>query len=148
MVWTTAAVFNTSTAVGGETVFDVLGGFTLTEKHNISGLIRIHYRLVHRSATAGLSHSGAMGVGVVQDDALALANVNDPFTQGAGSWPMHRFFMDERVDAVSGVVEGDSRVRRRIPIDASLFFALEVNSASAAPVEWSVSLRVLLQRGR
>ena len=128
-------------------MFDALGGFTLTEKHNISGVIRIILRLSLRASTAGSFVEGAFGLLVIDDDALAVPQLSDPFLDADASWVLHSFYHDERSSDESQLVTLDNRSRRRIPVKKSLAFAFDVSSASNS-VEWTVSMRILLQRNR
>ena len=147
-MWTSATLHEQAQAPGTVITFDALGGFTLTEKHNISGLIAVHYHFIHQPLTSNASYQGAVGLQVVGDDALALPVVNDPFTQAAGNWPMHLFFAGERNSDQSVQERGMQKSARRIGIDESLAFSVEVDSGANSNVEWGVSLRLLLRRGR
>jgi len=145
-MWTTAALLNQNTAASGQVGIDILGGFTLTEKHNISGLVTIHYRFMYRSNTQAANTDGAFGVSVVEDDALAAAQFPEPLSDGDASWPVHHFFQHEQASADTKTIEGQSKARRRIPIKQSIAFVLDISSAGS--VQWGIQLRVLLQRGR
>ena len=146
-MWTSATLADQNDVAGSTTVFDALGGFTTTEKHNITGVVRVIARLSFRSSTAGQLSEGAFGLILASDDAIAIPQVNDPFLDADSGWMMHSFFHDERSSDESQLVTLDNRARRRIPIKYSLAFALDVSAASGS-VEWTVSMRILLQRGR
>ena len=91
-MWTTVSLSEVSTAIGAQTAFDVLGGFTLTEKHNISGVITVHGIYSYAGGSAGVETFGALGLIIAEDDALAVPEVPEPFTDGDAPWFLHRYW--------------------------------------------------------
>jgi len=147
LMWTSATLINQSTVAGAVLHFDALGAFTLTEKHNITGLVRAHMHLIYKGATTNNPISFAAGLIVADDDAIAAGAVSDPFTDADASWALHTLGLDESITDDTQHIRMDSKSRRRIPIKKSLDFGFEVQAATST-VEWGVSLRLLLQRGR
>ena len=148
-MWTTATLHEQLTAVGGQSTFDALGGFSLTEKHNITGVIRVHFNFIHRAGTLGSSVQGAFGLIIVEDDAMAVPQVPEPFNgDGDAPWQTHQFYHSESNVDESQRIIGDSRSRRRIGLKQTLAFVLDVATGSNDSVEWGIGLRILLQRRR
>ena len=147
-MWTSATLGDQNSVAGSTTIFDALGGFSLTEKHNITGVIRVILSLSYRASVVGQLVEGAFGLIVVDDDALAVPQVNDPFLDADASWLAHSFYHDERSSDESQLMQRDFRARRKIGIKESLAFNFEVGFANSGSVEWTVAMRILLQRNR
>ena len=146
-MWTSGTLENQTTAANVNVGFDALGAFTLTEKHNISGLVTVHYEVMVRAATIGDIAGGAFGLIVAEDDAIAAASFPEPIGDVEGPWAVHRLFQLKRNDDVSEYLGGQGKSRRNIPIKHSLLFCFQTNTGGNT-VEWSVHMRILLQRGR
>ncbi len=147
LMWTSATLSDQSDVQGSVTVFDALGGFTSTEKHNISGVVRIITKFIWRAATAAQLAEGAFGLILLDDDAMAVPAVSDPFLEAQSPWVMHSFYGMESAEDTSRTIDLDNKARRRIPIRKTLAFSMEISAVSGS-VEWSVYMRILLQRGR
>ena len=146
-MWTTASVSEVLLAVGGQTVLDLLGGFTLTEKHNISGMITAHVLFAFRGSV-NVNTYGAMGLIAAEDDALAVPQVPEPFTDGDAPWALHQYFHWNEAAATQRTIQVQTRSRRKIGVKNSIAFVVDNASSSDSNLVWSAYIRVLLQRGR
>ena len=147
-MWTTVSASEQNTAPGGQSAFDVLGGFTLTEKHNISGFILANVHFNYSNVVANSDAFGAFGLIVVEDDALTVPQVPEPFTDGDAPWMLHQYYHDNKDVIRQSYLEPSTRARRRIAIKESIAFVLDVAAGSDNSLNWSVYIRLLLQRGR
>ena len=147
-MWTTATLNEASPGPGGQQITDLLGGFTLTEKHNISGVVTIHWDLSLRATTPGQNIHGRFGMIVVEDDALAASAVPEAVTDGDAPWLLNRFWNFLSSADESKYLSGQVKARRRIGIKETLAFIFESDSTSDGSVDMAFGMRVLLQRGR
>ena len=147
-MWTTASLSEQTVAPGAQSAFDVLGGFTLTEKHNISGIIAVHGIFNYLGLTNTVETYGAFGLTIAEDDALAIPQVPEPFTDGDASWLVHHYFEWEDVSQITKSIVINGRSRRRIPIKQSVAFVVDNAAGSDASLQYGVYLRMLLQRAR
>ena len=67
----------------------MLGGMSLTEKHNISGFILARVYFKYSGASVNADVFGAFGIIQVEDDALSVLQVPEPFTDGDAPWALH-----------------------------------------------------------
>ena len=145
--WTTATLNQQSTAASNLVFFDVLGGLTLGEKHEIDKVVAVHGRFTY-AADAGTLHAfGKYGLIVQNDDVIAVggAGITDPVSDGDASWMWHDSYETEIDNAVGHQEHQFSpRSTRNIPKKFSLIFALETG-AGGTNTHWSVALRVLLR---
>ena len=145
--WTSGNLLEQTDVAGSQTVFDLLGGFTLTEKHNITGLVTIYYTLTYRATSPGVAIDGAMGVAVLEDDAIAASVFPEPLSDSDHPWAVHHFWSFLSSADESARLVGQGRSRRKIGVKESLGFSLEISGASGS-VDWGIQTRILLQRGR
>jgi len=147
-MWTTATLDEATLAAGGQTIVDMLGGFTLTEKHNISGVITIHYAFYFRANIPNTNVHGRWGIIVVEDDALAVNQVPEPALDGDAPWLINKHYMVESTIDEHRVHEGQVKARRRIAIKQTLAFVVDNDAASDSSLDFAIATRPLLQRGR
>ena len=133
--------------VGNQSGFDVLGGFTLTEKHNISGFITAHVTFAFRG-TVNVNTYGAFGIIQMEDDALAVAQFPEPFSDGDSPWALHQFFHWNESTNLQRTMQLQTKARRRIGVKNTMAFVLDNAPNSDSSLIWSVYIRLLLQRGR
>ena len=128
--------------------FDALGGFTLTEKHNITGVLAVHGLFSYTGSIDAVESYGAFGLIPVEDDAMSVLQVPEPFADGDAPWMVHHFFEARQKSSEVKELRFHGKARRRISIKNSLAFVLDVDSFSDGAIAWSIFLRILLQRGR
>ena len=147
-MWTTVSLSETNTGPGNSVAFDALGGFTLTEKHNLSGFIRAQVYFKYAGSSINLDSFGAFGLIVVEDDAMAVPQVPDPFTDGDAPWMLHQYFHWAEPTVIFRELTPFTRSRRRVAIKETVSFVLDVAPASDTSLNWNIYIRLLLQRGR
>ena len=130
-------------------VFDVLGGLSVAEKNEIRRVLTVHGRFSYAAATGGSHTFGRYGLIVVNDDAIAVgavASLPNPIGDSDSSWMWNDHFHTEMASTVQSKDDAfQAKASRLIPLGFSLLFALEVSSAAATSVHWSVAMRVLLE---
>ena len=147
-MWTTATLNETNTLAGFATAFDALGGFTLTEKHNLSGFITCHYDFHWKSAAVNAQVFGRWGLIVVEDDAMAAGVLPEAIQDSDAPWLHNQHFHWDESSLTERFVHGQMKAKRRIGIKETLMFQVQVNASSNSSVDWGIGMRILLQRNR
>ena len=126
-------------------MFDVLGGLTLSEKDEISSVVRVVLKFEYASGVASSHVYGAFGLIIAGDQAISSgsASIPDPNTRGDQGW-MHlgRFSTQ---DTAFREANYDVRVGRRLPTGFSLAFKLQTDVGQDVNVHWSTFMRILLR---
>jgi len=147
--WSTATLNEFNTGIGGQTAFDILGGFTQAEKdQTIKKIVRIHFRFYYKSQVANLSVFGRYGAIVENDDAFAAGSHLDPILDADGPWLIndHYHYENAAVGAESQqITEHDVKAQRLIKPKFTLAFIIDVNGGSNTGLDWGVGMRFLYE---
>ena len=144
--WTNSALNEVVIVAGGQTGYDILGGFTVLQKQQIGGIVTVVFDFHHRSIVGNAAAFGAWGLHVVTDDSIAIGEFPDPRASGDSdsNWYWYQPFYSDASQLDTARIHGQTRTRRRIPTKSSMAFVLDNDSAADASVEFGVNLRVLL----
>jgi len=147
--WGTATLNAFSTGIGGQTAFDVLGGFTQAEKdQNIKKIVRLYLRFYYKGAVANVAVFGRYGVIIENDDAFAAGSHLDPILDSDGPWLVNEHFHYENtaIGAEAQQVQNlDVRAQRLIKPKFTLAFILDVNTSANTNLDWGVAMRFLYE---
>ena len=141
--WLNSSLLTQNLVAGGITSFDLLGGLTLAEKRNVARVDRLFGEIQFRAVSANFGILARLGAIVVSDDAMALGNVPDPFSDDESSWYFNQILLWDEPTVEYHRVQFDARTRRRIPQGYTLTMALENSSASLTSMDWMLGARLL-----
>ncbi len=143
--WTNVRLSEATVAIGGVSEFDVLGGFTETEKARVAVILRAYGEVTINSVSANNTVHGAFGLTVVNDEAMAASVLPDPLGDENDPWYWHREFNQRYSDIRTEKYPFDARTQRRVPIGSTLMFALDLSGAADGSILYSVNIRVLFR---
>jgi len=145
--WANVQLTEAAVAIGGSSIFDVLGQFTLAQLAAIAKIVKVYIDFSYRGQTINLDFHGAFGLKVVTDEAMSVPTVPSPVAaqEPDASWYYIRpwAYLNSQLESIHQTFE--TRTFRMLPSGSTLAWVFGSDADSDGTVEYSVNIRSLLQ---
>jgi len=145
--WANVQLVETVVAAGAQSIFDILGQFTVAQLANIAQIVKIWIDFRYVGNSINLFVHGSFGLHVLTDDAMAVPVTADP---GAAfdpdsSWYFIKpwFYLSSSIESIYEHYE--TKTSRRLPSGSTMAFILENDATSDTSVKYSVNIRTLVR---
>jgi len=145
--WANVALQEAVVAIGGQSIFDILGQFTVAQLQNISAIVKVFIDFSFQSENVNVLIHGAFGLHVLTDDAMGVPVTMDPTASGE---PDAGWYFIKPFHADRGLLEAvdyhyETKTSRRLPSNSTMAFILDNDATSDGTLKYSVNIRTLVR---